>query len=999
MKKEEALLRLGSDNLADATQAAITLLTVSIHGDNNRLPRDMLLSSTYTVKDGGDEITVYFGRLHVPISISLKEIKDALATGNSLINIVFERLLETHIKHPINILKSTIRRPVGFDEFLLNTQRDSVFTGRTSEALRRLQDGTDLALIGQSASGKTVTAAQVCASLILQGWTISWLDVTDPERDPIDLLISLTQTAISDAQAHLVVIDNIQSNPRLAADISSVLNIIRLSCSSKISLLLLGWDSSRKIIHEAYSTALVLTCNGDDVFEGLVNFVLGAGFPAKDVERLRVICQGDLFVAKMSLSYLKTENKLPSLFQLATLAYTHVTSSENLSSEAVKVLYNITSLGQYEIDTSRYFAASISSKGLDELIRLKTVRVSGEFVTVGHRSLASLLTMYLQTLNKSLEDTYGKPIQVSVDYLRHAGDRQIVAMLERLDLARLMLINEDKDEAAFLAKAWYSLELLINYLDKQSETDLTWGDNLASAVFAAIAFSAISHQAWYNTAQYIRSRWIIPEDRKLPLPNGKPTSDRIDFDEIAKAMQEEDLSISRRPEDDRSAKKINLDLFHRTWGLGLLLSFEGSARYPDSDRIRELRECSEKAIEPDGNFYPARVPWVTARVILGLCSSGESIRSSNVVRRATDWLRMPYPDGPCKDGVWESGTGKWNSDVMTTAMCIIALIKAGISVDDVLIKKGASFLWEKKNEWTNNGEEIDSVLALEAIFLVSGKGQWREISKELARILSWSRDRGTWAKSNILASDSHDESSKVPFVAGSLIDIVWDTVKSELPLFLGTFAVPQIAHESIRRTAIGENGIRTVEVANMVPILFLAADPTDASRLRLGEELREIQEKLQMAKLRQQFQLHQRMSVRPADVSQSLLDVQPKIIHFSGHGTSEGALCLEDKTGKAQPVDPDALAALFEQFSDRVECVILNACYSEIQADAIAKHISYVIGMNQAIGDKAAIAFAVGFYQALGAGRTIEESYKLGCVQIKLQGIPEQLTPVLIKKA
>jgi hypothetical protein len=89
---------------------------------------------------------------------------------------------------------------------------------------------------------------------------------------------------------------------------------------------------------------------------------------------------------------------------------------------------------------------------------------------------------------------------------------------------------------------------------------------------------------------------------------------------------------------------------------------------------------------------------------------------------------------------------------------------------------------------------------------------------------------------------------------------------------------------------------------------------------------------------------------------------------------------------------------LFKQFTDQVECVILNACFSETQAKAIAEHIKYVVGMNQAIGDKAAIAFAIGFYQALGAGRTIEEAFRLGCVQIQLQNIPEHLTPVLIKK-
>ena len=184
-----------------------------------------------------------------------------------------------------------------------------------------------------------------------------------------------------------------------------------------------------------------------------------------------------------------------------------------------------------------------------------------------------------------------------------------------------------------------------------------------------------------------------------------------------------------------------------------------------------------------------------------------------------------------------------------------------------------------------------------------------------------------------------------------------------------------------------------------VSILFLAADPTDTSRLRLGEEFREIQEKLKLARFRDNFTLElPQLSVRPPDISQALLDTQPQIVHFSGHGTPTGALCFEDPAGKTHPVGSDALAALFEQFRGQVNCVVLNACYAEIQAKAIAKHIKYVIGMNQAIGDKAAIAFAIGFYQALGGGRSIEDAYRFGCVQIQLQGIPEHLTPVLIQK-
>lgn len=187
------------------------------------------------------------------------------------------------------------------------------------------------------------------------------------------------------------------------------------------------------------------------------------------------------------------------------------------------------------------------------------------------------------------------------------------------------------------------------------------------------------------------------------------------------------------------------------------------------------------------------------------------------------------------------------------------------------------------------------------------------------------------------------------------------------------------------------------ELIKMYSILFISADPTDAARLRLGEEVREIQEKLQLAKLRDRFALHQRASIRPVDLTQALLDLNPQIVHFSGHGTPMGELCFEDEIGKTHPVPAEGLAGLFEQFANQVKCVVLNACYSETQAESIVKHIDYVVGMEKAIGDKAAIAFSVGFYQALGAGRSFEDAYKLGRVQIKLRGISEDLTPVLMR--
>lgn len=183
-----------------------------------------------------------------------------------------------------------------------------------------------------------------------------------------------------------------------------------------------------------------------------------------------------------------------------------------------------------------------------------------------------------------------------------------------------------------------------------------------------------------------------------------------------------------------------------------------------------------------------------------------------------------------------------------------------------------------------------------------------------------------------------------------------------------------------------------------IKILFLTADPSNAVRLRLGQELRDVREKLQLSRYRHDFILESRESVRPGDITQAIFDVEPQIVHFSGHGLNTGELCFEDIQGKIHPVSSDALANLFELVSEQVVCVILNACYSKTQSEAIARHIPFVIGMSEAIGDKAAIVFSVAFYKALGAGRSFEDAYKFARIEIQLEGIPESLTPILHTK-
>jgi GTPase SAR1 family protein len=183
----------------------------------------------------------------------------------------------------------------------------------------------------------------------------------------------------------------------------------------------------------------------------------------------------------------------------------------------------------------------------------------------------------------------------------------------------------------------------------------------------------------------------------------------------------------------------------------------------------------------------------------------------------------------------------------------------------------------------------------------------------------------------------------------------------------------------------------------MKTILLLAANPKNTNPLRLQEEERDIKERLRLAGYGTE-PIKSAVAVRPRDIQQSILDFDPQIIHFSGHGGDEAGLVFEDIDGNPKLISGEALADLFALFSDRLECVVLNACYSETQAHAMSQHINYVIGMDRKIGDRAAIEFAVGFYTALGANKPYDFAFKLGCNAIRLAGIDEVHTPKLLKK-
>jgi hypothetical protein len=206
-------------------------------------------------------------------------------------------------------------------------------------------------------------------------------------------------------------------------------------------------------------------------------------------------------------------------------------------------------------------------------------------------------------------------------------------------------------------------------------------------------------------------------------------------------------------------------------------------------------------------------------------------------------------------------------------------------------------------------------------------------------------------------------------------------------------------------------------------ILFLTANPLGTDRLALDREARAIQVELERSGYRDRFELVTRWAVEPIDLLRELRTLRPTVVHFSGHGqkaaattrsdgpaqqymddgtgqpiqAAAGGLYFQAADGRARLVPASAIEQTFGAAGSSVRLVVLNACYSAAQAEALLAHVDCVVGMSGAIRDDAARFFAVGFYGGIAEQESVAGAFKQACAAISLEGLRNGEQPQLIK--
>jgi NTP pyrophosphatase (non-canonical NTP hydrolase) len=172
-------------------------------------------------------------------------------------------------------------------------------------------------------------------------------------------------------------------------------------------------------------------------------------------------------------------------------------------------------------------------------------------------------------------------------------------------------------------------------------------------------------------------------------------------------------------------------------------------------------------------------------------------------------------------------------------------------------------------------------------------------------------------------------------------------------------------------------------LARPLRVLLVFANPIDSRRLELDSEERSIREAVRLSRYRDCIELTTMLAATTDDLRRKLLDSSFDLLHFSGHGSPEGAI-FADLNRMSVTVKIEALRKLVAEYRD-IKCVLLNSCFS--LKDINESLCDFTIGMTALVGDSAAIAFATGFYDALGAGFPYPRAIKEGQIAVGLKNL------------
>lgn len=160
----------------------------------------------------------------------------------------------------------------------------------------------------------------------------------------------------------------------------------------------------------------------------------------------------------------------------------------------------------------------------------------------------------------------------------------------------------------------------------------------------------------------------------------------------------------------------------------------------------------------------------------------------------------------------------------------------------------------------------------------------------------------------------------------------------------------------------------------MASILILYSSPANEDRLRLDREHKRVEAAIELAG-GGNATVARHHAVTLEDMARAIAKHQFDIIHFSGHGSSDG-FCFEvNGSDDGQLVSSEHLAKILKASQSSLSALILISCYSADTALTLLHSSPYVVSISGPADDDAAIDFVGHFYEEYFRCGSIEQAF------------------------
>ena len=478
--------------------------------------------------------------------------------------------------------------------------------------------------------------------------------------------------------------------------------------------------------------------------------------------RLRIICGQNLALlnAAQAISVSnQNENAEKCLFE-------YFVKTDN--SDLIASIHNLCVLGSYEYLVNTRTSTSVTTR------ELTTIKIVNRKYYVGHKEICRFLSSYIKGHMGELGIAY-LPAQNTIirNYIQSLEtDKQWKAIKQ--------LIGEQGEEKLQgISPIWKGLHCFEQEIGLQNKKDATWGDAPSSMYFVLKVASLLGVLPDYKVvlSNFCNKFAVKGGTIEIKYADVATTND---FDQIKRRMEIEDRI--ELPESYEKGVEFDCDRAHKNWLLGLVVGLKDELCSMGHEQLYHTAIDELFKLQSKGGFwYPRRVPWITARILIGLSQAGFSL-ADHRIQKGVDYLFANLDN----QDHWEAHTGGWNNPYETSSLCLEAIFRLNTKLSGVKkarIDGVIQYLLRTKKEWMGEDRVVDG--SATACCLL----KYHDYSAELVAYIQDLCDKRIYQRvsKNSELDLNEQQSCETTQIAWYVMDFCWDVFYSQLNDLLDQF--------------------------------------------------------------------------------------------------------------------------------------------------------------------------------------------------------------------